>query len=630
MASTPSMQARSLWTAGWVALLIGAGAWSCGAGGPLVDRPVGSTASAVSSPPQAAPGAGADHKEDIAPEAATGFRSVDAVRSRARMVAAAHPDASRAGMAVLEAGGSAVDAAVAMAVTLSLVEPQSSGIGGGGFMLYWDAASRRLHGYDGRETAPAAATADQFLDRDGQPLAFRRAVIGGLSVGVPGELRMLELAHRAHGKLPWRELFAPAIALAEGGFVVSPRLHQLLAQRPSLSQIAPARDYFFRPDGSPKPVGTRLVNSAYAATLRAIAAAGASAFYEGPIAEEVVATVRGAPRNPGRLTAADLKGYRAVEREPVCLPHRGVRICAVPPPSGGTTVLQILGLLERFEPGEAEPSAVSTLHLLCEASRLAYADRDWYLADPAFVDVPLEALLDPAYLARRSRGIEPRRTMGQARPGRFEGPTVGRLAPDASLELPSTSHFVAVDEAGNAVSMTASIESAFGSHLMVRGFLLNNELTDFSFVPSRHGKPVANRVEPGKRPRSSMSPVIVLDGEGERFVLALGSPGGSRIPAYVAQVLWSVLDFGRPLQEAISAPHVVNRNGRTEVEHYPPHPAWVRRTRSGLEALGHRVIVRDLNSGLHGIRRTADGHLVGGADPRREGLVLGDDRSTAP
>ena len=561
-------------------------------------------------------------KEDIAPEEATGFRSLDAVRGATFMVAAAHPQAARAGLTMLEAGGSAVDAAVAMAVTLSLVEPQSSGIGGGAFMLHWNAAAHQLRAYDGRETAPLAATADQFLDATGRPRQFHDAVVGGLSVGVPGELRMLELAHRVHGKLPWRKLFEPAIALAEQGFVISPRLHELLAARPSLSKVAPASGHYYRADGSAKPVGTRLVNEEYGQTLRTVAARGVQAFYEGEVARDIVAAVRGAARNPGRLSLEDLKRYRAVEREPICSPYRNVRICAPPPPAGGATVLQILGLLRRFELHRPAPDSVELLHLFAEAGRLAYADRDQYFADPAFVNVPIDGLLDPEYLTRRSQLIRSDRSMGKAAPGvvRLDG-KLG-FAADHSLELPSTTHLVAVDAEGSAVSMTASIESAFGSHLMVRGFLLNNELTDFSFVAERRGKPVANRVEPGKRPRSSMAPIIVLDAAGEHFLLAVGAPGGSRIPAYVARVLIGVLDGGRDIQQAIARPHVVNRNGKTEVERYEPDSEWVVRARSGLEALGHDVVVRDLNSGLHGIVRLADGSLIGGADPRREGVVL--------
>lgn len=549
------------------------------------------------------------------------------MRSSAYVVGAAHPAAARAGLETLQAGGSAVDATIAMALVLTLVEPQSSGIGGGAFLIHWDASKAELRGYDGRETAPQAASADQFLDLAGKPRAFRDAVVGGLSVGVPGQLRMLEQAHRAHGQLPWKRLFAPAIRLAEQGFPISPRLHQLLAGRPRLSTVPPASGYFFQADGSPKPVGTRLVNPAYATTLREVAEHGASAFYEGAIAADIVAAVRQAPHNPGRLTLTDLKRYRSVEREPICAPYRRHQVCSLPPPCGGVTVLQILGLLERFDRSSLAPASLSLAHLLAEAGRLAYADRDQYLADPSFVQVPVPALLDRDYLKRRAQRIRLDRTMGKARPGKLGGEATYRFAPDASLELPSTTHVVAVDGAGNAVSMTASIESAFGSHLMVRGFLLNNELTDFSFLPRIGGKPVANRVEPGKRPRSSMSPIIVLRDRGKEFHLAVGAPGGSRIPAYVAQALVGVLDGGQDVQQAIASPHVVNRNGVTEVERHATAAAWVRATRAGLESLGHEVVVRDLNSGLHAIVRQPDGSYVGGADPRREGLILGADQA---
>ncbi len=564
------------------------------------------------------------HKEGIAPEAATGFRDdVDAVRSGKHMVAAANPHASRAGIEILRAGGSAVDAAIAMALVLTLVEPQSSGVGGGAFMLHYSAATKRVAAYDGREVAPAAATPDMFMSA-GKPRAFFDAVVGGLSVGVPSELRMLELAHRAHGKLPWKRLFEPAIRMCVEGFEISPRLHALLAGDEVLPRGAVTGPYFYEA-GKPKPVGTRLRNPELAEVLRAVADGGADAFYTGAVARDIVEAVRTAPRNPGRLALGDLSGYRAVKREAVCLTYRSYRVCGFPPPSsGGIATLQILGLLERFDVKDAPHDSVAFAHLFAEAGRLAYADRDVFIADPDFVEVPSDALLDAGYLAKRSASIDPARSMGTAAPGAPAG-RAAHFAPGRAAELPSTSHLVAVDGDGNVVSMTASIESAFGSHVMVRGFLLNNELTDFSFVPEVDGKPVANRVEPGKRPRSSMAPVIVLRADDDRFVMALGSPGGSRIIAYVARVLFGVLDHGMALQAAVDQPHIVNRNGATELERNDDAAwqAWLARTQRGLEALGHEVQVRDLNSGLHAILRDDAGY-VGAADPRREGLVIGD------
>lgn len=583
---------------------------------------LGGLLAACGTTPAPAPAPPPTPKEDIAPEAATGFEDKERVVAGDVMVAAANPHAARAGKAMLDAGGTAVDAAIAMAVILTLVEPQSSGIGGGAFLLHYDAASKRVAAWDGRETAPAAATPDMFMDGR-RPKGFFDAVVGGLSVGVPGELRMLEAVHRRQGKLPWGDLFAPAIALAEEGFAISPRLHKLLGYMKKLPEMPGAKEYFYDRDGKPKAVGTILKNPALAEVLRAVAEGGSAAFYEGAIAADIAAAVKAAPRNPGRLTEADLLAYQAKEREPVCRPYRRYRVCGMPPPtSGGVTTLQILGLLERFDLSAHEAGSTADIHLFAEAGKLAYADRGRFLADPDFVDVPVEGLLDPDYLKGRAALIDPAKAMAAAAPGDPVGTKAAFWADDASPELPSTSHLVAIDGEGDVVSMTASIESAFGSHLMVRGFLLNNELTDFSFVPEVGGKPVANRVEAGKRPRSSMAPIIVLDEDGG-FVLAVGSPGGSRIIPYVAQTLIAVLDHGLDLQAAIARPHVANRNGPTELEKgVPGFEAWADEQAAALEKLGHEVKLSDMNSGLHAIQRE-DGALHGAADPRREGLVLG-------
>lgn len=534
------------------------------------------------------------------------------------MVAAANPHAAEAGIRILEQGGSAVDAAIAVQVMLGLVEPQSSGIGGGAFMLRFDAAHGDIVTYDGRETAPSAATPDLFVTGAGEPMAFWDAVVGGRSVGVPGTLRMLELAHRQHGKLPWALNFEPAIALAERGFPVSPRLHSLIAGDEHLKRHTAARDYFHTADGGPLPVGHILRNSAYADTLRAIAEGGADAFYSGEIARDIVAAVRGATGNPGLLSEADLATYRAKARPPVCIDYRGHRVCGMgPPSSGGLTVGMILGLLERFDISAMPPNSADAEHLFIEAARLAYADRALYMADADFVSVPTAGLLDRGYLRDRSRVIDAGRSMGEAGPGEPPRRRTERRAPDSALELPSTSHFSIVDGEGNAVSMTTSIESAFGSRLMVRGFLLNNQLTDFSFRPEVDGRPVANRVEPGKRPRSSMAPTIVLGPNG-RLRLAVGSPGGSRIINYVARSVIGVLDWSLDIQAAVSLPHVVSRNGVVDLE----AGTAAADLRSALEERGHEIRVRDLTSGLHGIAATGDG-LSGGADPRREGIALG-------
>ena len=535
------------------------------------------------------------------------------------MIAAANPYAAQAGLDVLARGGSAVDAAIAAQMVLNLVEPQSSGIGGGGFLLAYDAQSRSVAAYDGRETAPAAATPELFLGPEGAPLKFFDAVIGGRAVGVPGLLAMLELAHQRHGKLPWAALFEPAISLAERGFTLSPRLHKLIGEARDVGRYATARSYFFNDQGLPKPVGARLVNPDFAATLRAIAEGGAKAFYEGDIAAAMVAAVKGAADNPGLMTLADLAAYDAKLRDPVCRDYRQWRVCGMgPPSSGGITTLEILGLLEGFDLAALAPGSAAAVHLISEASRLAYADRARYIADSDFQPVPIRGLLDRGYLASRASHIDAAISMGRASPGEPPFRDGGLGADDPGEEGFSTSHLAVVDDDGNAVSMTSSIESAFGSRIMVRGFLLNNQLTDFSFRPHVDGVAVANRVEAGKRPRSSMAPTVVLDGDG-RLILSIGSPGGSRIIAYVAQSLVALLDWRLDMQAAVALPHHVNRNGPIDLEEGTPLTALG----PVLEALGHEVRIGPLTSGLHGIAVTGHG-LQGGADPRREGVVLGD------
>jgi gamma-glutamyltranspeptidase / glutathione hydrolase len=538
------------------------------------------------------------------------------------MVATANPLATRAGYDILRAGGNAIDAAIAVQLVLGLVEPQSSGLGGGAFLLYHDARTRRLIAYDGRETAPAAALPDRFLGPGGKPLAFHDAVVGGLSVGVPGTVRLLETAHRRHGRLPWPRLFRRAIALAEGGFPISPRLHALVAAETHWSQPR-ARDYFVAPDGTARPVGFRLRNPAYARTLRTLAAGGANAFYTGAIAGDVVRTVDSAVHNPGDLTRADLAQYRVEVREPVCARYREYRVCGMPlPSSGGLTVLQVLKMLEPYDIASMGAASFWSVHFISEAERLAFADRGVYMADPDFYRPP-EGLLDDAYLHRRSLLISATRCLVVAPPG---DPAHGEArarelawGEDTAAEFPSTSDIAIVDAHGNAVSMTTTIEDGFGSRLMTEGgFMLNNELTDFAFVPVQNGKPVANRVEPGKRPRSSMAPTIVYDRKGRVHALA-GSAGGSLIIDHVVKTLIGMIDWNLDPQAAIALPNFGSRNGPTELEQDTPIVAL----QPKLRALGHETRVLTDTSGAQAIARTRDG-WIGGADPRREGVVMGD------
>ncbi len=552
-----------------------------------------------------------------APEASTGRHEHAAAFAKHDMVAAANPVAAAAGRDILRQGGSAIDAAIATQLVLNLVEPQSSGIGGGAFLVYWSAKERRVVTFDGRETAPAAARPDRFLGLDGKPLAFFDAVVGGRSVGVPGVLRMLALAHRRYGKLAWERLFAPAIKLAEDGFAVPPRLHALLAGDPYLRQEERARRYFYEADGTPK---SRLVNPEFAAVLRRIAAEGADAFYEGEIAASVVAAVDGASHNPGDLTRDDLARYEAKERPAVCGNYRSFRLCGIGPPSSGTvTLLEILGMLEHFDLGRMKPQSPLAVHLFAEASRLAFADRDRYVADSDFVPVPVRGLIDRGYLAARARLIDPGKAhQGRAAPGDPAGAHARAWGDDAAPELPGTSHLSIIDRAGNGLAMTTTIENAFGSRLMAGGFLINNELTDFSFLPTEDGRPVANRVEPGKRPRSSMTPLLVFDKAG-RLALTLGSAGGPAIIGDVAKSVIAVLDWHDDLQAAFDLPNIANRNGTTEIEAASNAEALA----EALTRRGHRVAVGEHTSGFAGIRVLADG-LEGATDPRREGAALGD------
>ena len=532
------------------------------------------------------------------------------------MVAAGHPLAAQAGLAMLDRGGSAVDAMIATQLVLTLVEPQSSGLGGGAFLLYFDAHSRRVHAFDARETAPAGASEALFL-RNGSPMPFREAVVGGRSVGVPGTPRLLEVAHARHGKLAWKTLFEPAIKLAEEGFPISGRLHQQAGIYKALAAEPAARAYFFAADGTPKPAGTRLRNPELAATLRALAARGADAFYTGEIARDIVAAVRG-HANAGAMTLEDLAGYRVRDVEPLCGPYRDKRLCGMPPSSsGGIAVLQMLGMLSRFDLASVRPGSTQAAHLLSEAGRLAFADRNRYVGDDRFVEVPLHGLLDPAYLHSRSLLIDASRSMGLAKAGTPAGVRAA-FADLPEAELAGTSHISVVDRDGNAVSMTTTIEAIFGSFLMVRGFLLNNELTDFNFAPVEDGRLAANAAAPGKRPRSSMAPFVVQDARSGTLDMVVGSPGGSYIIGYVAKALVASIDWKLDPQAAVSLPNMVSRNGPTELE----QGMGLEPVADVLKSMGHDVRLVDLPSGLQAIRRTASG-LQGGTDPRREGAVLG-------
>lgn len=569
------------------------------------------------------------------PEAASGFQAKPGWSFQRYAVAAANPLAAEAGAQILRDGGSAVDAAIAVQMVLTLVEPQSSGIGGGAFLLHWN--GRRVQAYDGRETAPAAVNERLFLDAEGQPLPFAQAVASGRSVGVPGVVPMLALAHRQHGRLPWPRLFTPAIALAESGFPISPRLHTLLAAETALPRDPLARAYFYRADGAPHPVGHVLRNPELVAVLREIATLGPIAMVEGPIARAMVDKVRNHPTLPGALTQDDLRRYQPREREALCHPlragARGLRVCGFPPPSsGGIAVGQILGMLSRTPQAlaslrDGRPGS-DWLHAYTEASRLAFADRAQYLADPDFVPAPggdWRSLLDPDYLNARADLIGPQR-MPQATPGRPGGAALA-FAPMGPQPEGGTSHVGIVDAQGNMLAMTTTIESAFGSRLMVStdpsragGFLLNNQLTDFSFTPAdAEGHPIANRVQPGKRPRSSMAPTLVFDAQTGAPIMSAGSPGGALIIHYTAKALWGALHWGMHPQAALDLPNFGTLGGPMllEKDRFPTA------TVQALQALGHTVQSGDMTSGAQALVRR-NGRWLGGADPRREGVVAGD------
>lgn len=559
--------------------------------------------------------------DTAAPERATSTTDARLVTAKSYMVAAANPVAAAAGAQILKEGGSAIDAAVAVQTILGLVEPQSSGLGGGAFLVYYDAAKGQLTTLDGRETAPLRATPGLFLDDKGQPMGFFDAVVGGRSVGTPGTVMLLQEAHKRYGRVDWKTLFEPAAALADAGFAVSPRLAALIAaEGDKLKTYEKTKAYFFDASGSPPKAGTILKNPDYARTLRAIGNGGAQAFYSGPIAEAIVDTVRTAAGNPGVLTLDDLATYRVRERPPVCMPYRALQVCGMGPPSSGAIAIgQTLGMLENFDIKGLGKGNAQAWRIIGDAQRLAFADRGRYLADTDYVPSPVKGLLDKDYLGKRAALLDGDKALADdaVKAGEPEWDHALLFGRDRSLELPSTSHFVIVDKDGNVVSMTTTIENGFGSRLMTNGFLLNNELTDFSFETHDNGVPVANRVEPGKRPRSSMAPTIVM--KNGKPLLAIGSPGGSQIIGYVTQALVGYVDWGMDVAQIVAMPHLLNRFGTFEIE----AGTEAEKLTEPLKALGYEVKVGEMNSGLQAIEITTDG-LKGSADPRREGTAIGE------
>lgn len=545
--------------------------------------------------------------------------SAQAEPARHHMIAAANPYAAQAGLDMLRAGGSAVDAAIAAQMVLGLVEPESSGLGGGAFLVLYDPAKKRVTTFDGRETAPASATPQMFLADDGTPRPKAQIIPGGLSVGIPGVVAMLELAHKKYGRLPWAKLFGRAIRLANDGFPVGRKLAATIVSDAAAGQMPDIKHYFYHSDGTPYREGEILKDPAYADVLRAIARHGARAFYSGAIAASIVAAVQHAPVNPGGMVLSDIAHYRPIERPPLCGFYRGDRICSMgPPSSGGIAVLQILAMLERFPPSELQPNTLSFAQAFTQANRLAFADRAEYVGDPSFVRVPVAGLLDPAYLKARAALIDPNHDMGKAPAGTPPQHGAFNYAPQKTPQRHGTSHLSVVDDRGEVVSMTTTIESGFGAQIMASGFLLNNELTDFSLVPYEDGKPVANAPEPGKRPMSAMAPAIVFGPDG-KFLIAAGSPGGPVIIPDVAGALSAMIDGGLTPQQTAALPHIFNPNSVTVIE----KGTALESLAPALTAMGHTIRIIPIYSGLHIIEKTRQGY-IGGADPRRDGTAMGD------
>lgn len=535
------------------------------------------------------------------------------------IVVTANPYASEAAANIIRMGGSAVDAAITAQLILTLTTPQATGIGGGGFMLYWDNDESKLYAIDGREKAPFSADQNLFLNKDGNVMDFYPdAVVGGKSVGVPGLVKLMEEAHQRFGRLDWNELFNEPIKLAEEGFKVSPALHRTLSYMRYLKKIEPASSLYYQNDSEgnniPLDIGSSLINSEYAKTLKRISKLGSDDFYDGKTTELIINAIKNSIHNPIPITREDFKNYNVIWREPLCLPYREFNICGMPPPSGGISVLMILKMLENYDIKYYKPTSPEFIHIFSEVTALAYADRDFFNADPDFIDIPVEGLLDNKYLNDRTKKIDLKKSNRNPKHGKPSG--YNEYSRNVDISMPSTSHLVIVDLYGNAVSITSTIEGPFGSHLMAGGFMLNNELTDFSLMPEKDGISIANRVESGKRPRSSMSPTIIFDKHGEIHSLT-GSPGGNSIIGYVAKSILGLLDWNMSPQEVVAIPHYLRRNKNTELEKntiLPIHKDY-------LENLGHEVVVVSKRSGLHIAKKVGKG-FIGGADPRREGLVI--------
>jgi gamma-glutamyltranspeptidase/glutathione hydrolase len=554
----------------------------------------------------------------FAPESSTGLTKQQLVTAKNWMVTAANPIAANAGADVLARGGNAIDAMVTVQLMLGLVEPQSSGIGGGSFLVYWDEKGQRLTTFDGRETAPLQANGQLFIDGQGNPLKFYDAVVGGRSVGTPGTVALLWHTHQKFGKLDWSSLIDPVIETAKQGFPISARLSTLIDRdKAFLSRYPDTKRYFFQSNGEPKSEGNVMKNPAYAYTLALLSDKGIAGFYNGEVAQSIVSAVADVKDNPGLLSKQDLTQYQVIERDPVCAPYKQYRVCGMGPPSSGAIAIgQIMMTIAPFELEKTTPDNPTSWQILADASRLAFADRGLYVADSDFYSVPVSGLLDQSYMQSRSQLIKPNTALDKVSAGEPPRSSVSQVSEGHDLELPSTSHFNIVDSEGNVVSMTSSIENVFGSRVMASGFLLNNELTDFSFVATKNNLPVANRIEAGKRPRSSMSPTIVM--KNDKPYLAIGSPGGSRIIGYVAQSIVAHLDWNLNIQQAINQPKMINRFGEMDLEINTPLADYA----TQFESMGYRVNIRDLNSGLHAIRITDEG-LEGAADPRREGIAIG-------
>lgn len=552
-------------------------------------------------------------------EAATKKRELKSEKADKYIISSAHRQASRAGFMILGKGGNAIDAAIAAQMVLNVVEPQSSGIGGGGFLLYYDAKNKTYQYFNGRESAPQLAREDMFLDQNGQPKEFLEALQGGQSVATPGLLRMLKTAHDRYGKLPWSELFKSAINLARDGYKVDERLYINLQKADYLTNFKDTADLYLDKDGEPFAVGTIIKNEKLAKTLEKISQEGISPFYEGEIAKEIVDKVQNSSKNPGSLRLSDLKNYQVKEGDLVCAQYRlKYKICSMPPPSsGGITVLQILGILENFNIKNLKPNSLKYVHLVSEATKLAYEDRNKYIGDTG--EVPISKMLDKNYLKLRSSLINLDKATPKFEAGQFvKNNQYDILASYQQPEPLETTHMSVIDGDGNAVSFTSSIEYFFGSALSVDGFLLNNHMTDFSFIPEKDGKKVANRVEPFKQPRSSMSPTFVFD-ENDDLILVVGSPGGPRIIQYVTKAIIASLDWNMDIQEAISLPNFTVLNNVIELE----SKTKLEKLADDLEKMGHNVKIKDQVSGLHAIFVDKDKKLVAGADPRRSGVAIG-------